>query len=191
MDKGTLYRLAASYLGESCVEENTALSQAFQDVHQHAISLALDYTIWPFALARVTLSALPDGGYLLPPDCLEIRQCSLSSFELIGRTLYPTSTTNSNITLTYKSSAIADTLCLPDYEPYFCEGCALLLAAKAAPRVSASLKIAQGLEADAFEKLYRAKLKISRSIASNDQEPIPLGTLSTISSIERRTLRHG
>ena len=37
MDKGTLYRLAASYLGEYCVKEDTSVYQALNDVVQHAL----------------------------------------------------------------------------------------------------------------------------------------------------------
>lgn len=172
MDKGTLYRLAASYLGEYCVKEDTAVHQALNDVAQHAVGLALDYTNWPFALARVTLAPDADGAFPLPADCLEIRECSLSAYEVIGRKLYAKSgMERAMVTLTYKSSVLADTLCLPDYEPFFCEGCALLLASKAAPRITSSLKLAQSLEQEAYAKLYRAKLKIVRSTASNDQEP--------------------
>lgn len=172
MDKGTLYRLAASYLGECCVKEDTAVYSALNDVAQHAIGLTLDYTNWPFALARVTLTPDADGAYTLPADCLEIRECSLSAYEVIGRKLYAKGfMERAEVTLTYKSSVLADTLCLPDYEPFFCEGCALLLASKAAPRITSNLKLAQGLEQEAYDKLYRAKLKIVRSTASNDQMP--------------------
>ena len=172
MDKGTLYRLAASYLGEYCVKEDTSVYQALNDVVQHALGLALDYTSWPFALARVTLTPDADGAFALPADCLEIRECSLPSYEMIGRKLYARNfMEHARVTLTYKSSVLADTVCLPDYEPFFCEGCVLLLASKAAPRVTSNMKLAQSLEQEAYGKLYRAKLKIVRSTASNDQDP--------------------
>lgn len=186
MDKGTLYRLAASYLGEYCVKEDTAVHQALNDVAQHAVGLALDYTNWPFALARVTLAPDADGAFPLPADCLEIRECSLPAYEVIGRKLYAKrSMERAGITLTYKSSVLADTLCLPDYEPFFCEGCALLLASKAAPRITSNMKLAQSLEQEAYAKLYRAKLKIVRSTASNDQDPETV----TGGKIERRWRR--
>ena len=187
MDKGTLYRLAASYLGEYCVKEDTSVYQALNDVVQHALGLALDYTSWPFALARVTLTPDEDGAFPLPADCLEIRGCSLSAYELIARKLYAKGfMERAHMTLTYKSSVLADTVCLPDYEPFFCEGCALLLASKAAPRVTSNMKLAQSLEQEAYVKLYRAKLKIVRSTASNDQDPETV----TGGSRERRW-RHG
>lgn len=172
MDKGALYRMAASYLGEAECKAGTPVYAALDEVAQHAISLALDYTAWSFALARVELELESDGSVDLPSDCLEIRECSLPTYKLIGRTLYNTwGGGAATVTLVYKSSALADTVCLPDYAPFFCEGCALLVASKAAPRVNSRWDLAGDLESRAYQSLYRAKLKEARSTNSNDQKP--------------------
>lgn len=170
MDKGTFYRLAASYLGESEVKQGTAVARSFDDLSQHVVALALDYTDWQFAHHITTLKADSAGNFLLPIDCLEIRVCSLASWRVVGRLIVPTTKTDT-CEIEYKSSIIADTLALPEFEPLFCEGCALLLASKAAPRVTSNFTLAGNLEQAANEKLYRAKLKIARSQASNDQTP--------------------
>lgn len=176
MDKGEFYRLAASYLGESECKTGTPVYSAMDSLAQHVIGLALDYTTWSFCTARITLPLDTDHAADLPADLLEIRTCSLPSFELIGKRLYSkdADTTITTVTITYKSSAHADTVCLPDAAPLFTEGCALLLAAKAAPRLTNRYDLAQDLERRAYDSLYRAKLKETRSTNSNDQRPVTI-----------------
>lgn len=172
MDKGALYRLAASYLGEAEVVPDAVLCRAFDDVVQQVIFLALDYTQWPFAL-KVREVLLDDAQMCeLPADCLEVRYCSLRRWEVFGRVLVNRGEEVEDACLVYKSSEMADQVSLPDQEPYFCEGVALLLAAKAAPRVTSRFDLAAQLEQRAQSALYRAKLKVVRSHNSNDQVPV-------------------
>jgi len=172
MDKGAVYRLAASCLGEAECEVGSPVYSALSEVAQHAIGIALDYSSWSFSLAVVTLYVQEDGSVELPADCLEIRECSWPSYRLIGRKMYkPDGVGGGTVRLTYKSSELADTVCLPDYAPLFCEACALLIAAKAAPRVTGRYDLADELEQRAYRMLYRAKLKEARSTNSNDQMP--------------------
>ena len=175
MDKGAFFRLALSYLGESEVKDGTPVMEALEDVAQHVIALALDYAQWPFALMRAVLPLDEEGACALPADCLELRACSLPRFEVVGRTLFNLGPKTPRVTLTYKCSALADSVCLPESEPAFCEGCAYLLAAKAAPRLTSNFRLAADLEARGYAMLYRAKLKATRSLASNDQEPRGIG----------------
>lgn len=169
MNQGELYVLAASYLGESVPSDGGAVKQAFDDVVQQCIRLALDYTSWEWANKKVTLPVV-NGEVDLPADCLEIKRCSANNWEIIGRTLV-IQDERKDVEMVYKSDAWASQLALPDYEPYFCEGVALLLASKAAPRVTANLRLSGEMERMAYEKLYRAKLKLVRSTDSNDQKP--------------------
>ena len=171
MDKGTLLRTAASYLGEAVCIEGTPLEGALEACVQHAISLALDYTHWDFALERAVLP-VEDGVVALPADCLEVREVQgMACWRMKGRYIVNEGEAVESVVLWYKSSKLADTVTLPDYEPFFCEGVALLLAAKAAPRVSANFNLSAGLEERAYAALYRAKLKEARQADSNDQKP--------------------
>lgn len=172
MDKGTLMRLAASYLGEAGCVAGTPMEEALEDCVQHAVSLALDYTHWDFALERVVVPVV--GGVVeLPADCLEVRTVEgMERWRKQGRYLVPVGVMpEEEVVLWYKSSRLQDTVTLPDEEPFFCEGVALLLAAKAAPRVSSNFNLSAGLEERAYRALYRAKLKEARQADSNDQKP--------------------
>jgi len=171
MDKGTLMRLAASYLGEAGCVAGTPMEEALEDCVQHAVSLALDYTHWDFALERAELSVV--GGVVeLPADCMEVRRVEgMERWRKQGRYLVPVDVVPVEVVLWYKSSRLADTVMLPDDEPFFCEGVALLLAAKAAPRVSSNFNLSAGLEERAYKAFYRAKLKEARQADSNDQKP--------------------
>ena len=171
MDKGTLLRLAASCLGEAGCVQGTPMVEALEDCVQHAVSLALDYTHWDFALEMVVLP-MKAGMAMLPADCLEVREVQgMDHWRKKGRWLVNMGLPVESVTLWYKSSKLADTVSLPDYEPFFCEGVVLLLAAKAAPRVSSNFNLSAELEQRAYKALYRAKLKEARAAYSNDQKP--------------------
>lgn len=171
MDKGTLLRTAAAYLGEAGCVVGTPLEGALEACVQNAIALALDYTHWDFALERAVLP-VAGGVAELPADCLEVREVQgLARWRKKGRYVVNDGEAVEQVVLWYKSSRMADTVTLPDYEPFFCDGVALLLAAKAAPRVSANFNLSAGLEERAYAALYRAKLKEARSADSNDQTP--------------------
>lgn len=74
--------------------------------------------------------------------------------------------------LSYTSSLLAQSVCLPDDEPLFAEACALLLAARLAPRLTGNFQLAERLEQRGREMLYRAKLKDAQQSDSNDQVPM-------------------
>ena len=152
--------------------DGTQLEGALDECVQHAVSLALDHTHWDFALERCVLEVEADGVVQLPADCMEIREVSgMDHWRKKGRYLVNEGDPTDTVTLWYKSSKYADTVTLPDYEPYFCEGVALLLAAKAAPRVTSNFRLSAELEERAMKALYRAKLKEARQADSNDQKP--------------------
>lgn len=169
MDRGNLYKLALTYLGTADYVPGSPEARALADVEQHVIALATAYTPWRWA-QRVATLTLTDGSTALPADCLELRSCNLSQWELIGRTI-TTPTTASKVQITYTSTAWADTLTIPDHHPLFAEALALLLAAKAAVRITNSHQLAAQLEQQANHALYRAKLAEVRAVHSNDQQP--------------------
>lgn len=171
MDRGTLYRLAATYLGEAACEDGTPLRVALEDCVQQAVALALDHTHWDFALERLEV-AVEEGAVQLPADCLEVREVQgMDRWRKRGRYLVNEGEPVKRVVLWYKSNRIAQVVELPDEEPFFCEGVALLLAAKAAMRVTNSFNLAGELEKRAYGALYRAKLKEARQQDSNDQTP--------------------
>lgn len=169
MDRGSLYKLALSYLGIADYVPGSAEENALRDVEQHVIALASAYTPWRWSLRPATLT-LSGGKATLPDDCLELRSCSLSQWELIGRTI-TTSTGATSADIVYSSTSWADTLSVPDHQPLFAEGLALLLAAKSAVRIANSHQLAAALEQQANHAFYRAKLAEVRAIHSNDQQP--------------------
>ncbi len=169
MDRGSLYKLALSYLGIADYVPGSAEEHALRDVEQHTLALASAYTPWRWAQRVATLS-LTNGKADLPDDYLELRSCSLSQWELIGRSIV-TSTSATSADIVYSSTAWADSLTIPDHQPLFAEGLALLLAAKAAVRISNSHQLAAALEQQANHAFYRAKLAEVRSVRSNDQQP--------------------
>ena len=169
MDRGNLYKLALSYLGVADYVPDSAEARALSDVEQHVIALASAYTPWRWSQRAVTLP-LANGRATLPPDCLELRSCSLSQWELIGRDII-TSTSATSADIVYSSTSWADTLSVPDHQPLFAEALALLLAAKSAVRITNSHQLAAQLEQQAHHALYRAKLAEVRAIHSNDQQP--------------------
>lgn len=169
MDRGNLYKLALTYLGTADYVPGSPEARALADVEQHVIALATAYTPWRWAQRTATLP-LTNGAADLPADCLELRSCNLSRWELIGRTINtPTSATSADIV--YTSTSWADTLTVPDHQPLFAEALALLLAAKAAVRITNSHQLAAQLEQQANHALYRAKLAEVRAVHSNDQQP--------------------
>ena len=176
MDKGRLFRLAASYLGESEVREETPLYAALKGAVQHAVALALDYNHWDFALEYAEVVCDGAGVYALPADALEVREVvGLDRWRVRGRWLVADAAAGQapvRLGLWYKSSKLADAVALPDTAPLFCEGVALLLAARVAGVVTGRFDMVRELEGRAWRVLYRAKLKEARSVASNDQAPV-------------------
>lgn len=171
MDKKALMDAAASLLGEAEVMGGTPtpLYDALEDNVQQAVRLALDYTHWDFALTRAEVP-VADGCAELPEDCLEVREVEgVSNWRRAGNRIYAEGV--QALVVWYKSGKLAKTLDLPDNEPFFCEGCTLLLAAKAAPRVTGNFNLGVQLEKKAYAALYKAKLKEARSADSNDQKP--------------------
>lgn len=174
MDKGALFKMAATYLGEAGCVGGSPLEGALEDCVQQAVALALDYTHWDFALERAELPVVK-GVVELPPDCLEVRVVEgVQRWRKRGRFLVlqdVLADVLAGVVLWYKSNKLAAGVVLPDAEPFFCEGVALLLAAKAAMRVTSSFNLAGELEKRAYGALYRAKLKEARQGDSNDQLP--------------------
>jgi hypothetical protein len=172
MNKNALINAAASLLGEANVSGGTPtpLGEALEDNVKQAVRLALDYTHWDFALERAVCRVVDGCTEELPEDCLEVREVEgVSNWRRAGNRIYADGV--QELAVWYKSSKLAETLNLPDNEPFFCEGCVLMLAAKAAPRVTGNFNLGSQLEKKAYESLYRAKLKEARSADSNDQKP--------------------
>ncbi len=86
MDKGTLYNLALSYLGDRRYKTDAATAAACDGCGAHCVALALDYTPWSFATVSSTLT-LTDGAAELPHDCLRLQSVGLKKFALRGRRL--------------------------------------------------------------------------------------------------------
>lgn len=172
MDKGTLYRLALARLGSSAdVVEGTPEWQALEDCAQQAVALALDYSAWNFALKGPLVLTLVDGVAELPGDCLELRECSLTNWRLVGRKIVNDGAEAERVEVVYKSREIADTLALPEHEAIWCEACVLLVAAAVAGRVTGRADVGVQLQQQGLALLYRARLKEARAISSNDQVP--------------------
>lgn len=173
MDKGRLFRLAASYLGEGEVREGTPLYAALEGAAQHAVALALDFNAWDFALVRVRLVPEEAGVLRLPADCLEVRVVEgVPSWRVMGRyVVWDEGLPVEDVVVWYKSSKWADAVCLPDDEPLFCQGVALLLAGMVAAVVSGRADVGGVFEERAREVLYRARLKEARAGYSNDGLP--------------------
>lgn len=169
MDRGALYKLALSYIGQGEYVPGSAQEAALRDIEQHAMAVCLAYTVWDWA-KRTTTIRLADGVAKLPHDLLELVSCSLPSWEIIGDQLLATDKTAKEATLIYTSTSSADSLSLPHRQPLFYEAYALTLAAKAAPRITGNISLASNLEQKAREALYRAKLAQVRATHSNDQQ---------------------
>lgn len=171
MDKGRFHSTALALLGIREHKPGTE-EERMCDVHSQQIILrALDYARWSFATKAVTLS-LTDDSADLPHDCLRIQDCSLPRWQLRGRKLYNQSNNNATtFTLSYTSDAFAQAVSLPDHEPLFCEACSHLLAARLAPRLTSNFQLAQALDQQGNELLYKAKLRDAQATGSNDQKP--------------------
>ncbi len=172
MDKGRLFRLAASYLGEGEVKEGSPLYAALEGAAQQAVALALDFNNWDFALVRVVL-AVDGESVCLPADCLEVRRVEgVPGWCVMGRrVVWEVPLQVQEVVVWYKSSKWADAVCLPDDEPMFCQGVALLLAGMVAAVVTGRVDVAAGFEARGRAMLYRARLKEARAGHSNDALP--------------------
>ncbi len=170
MDKGDLFNLALSYLGDRAYKAGSPAAIACDAVGQHCIHLALDYARWTFATRRVVLP-LVDRACELPTDCLRVQKVELPKFGIYGRTVVDLHGCNKEVVLVYTSDEMAQTVSVPDNEPMFCEAVALLIAAKVAPRIACDLGIAQALEQRAYQQLAQAKYKDAVQVDSNDQMP--------------------
>lgn len=179
MDKGTLYNLALSYLGDRQYKTDAATAAACDGCGAHCVALALDYTPWSFATVSSTLT-LTDGAAELPHDCLRLQSVGLKKFALRGRRLTDlTGGDSSSTEITYTTNIWAQNVSVPDNQPTFAEGVALLIASKTAPRLTGNLQLASELEQKAYQALARAKYKDAQSIDSNDQEPDNHSLIST------------
>lgn len=171
MDKGELCNLALSYLGKPGYEEGTPDSKAVAALAQQCVALALDRTTWSFALRRKALLLDEhEGRAALPHDCLRLVKVHAPRFELIGRELYVDGADDA-VLVDYVTNEYVSGVFLPDDQPTFCEGVALMLAGKVAPSLTSSFQLAAELESRAAQVLARARLKDARQYASNDQKP--------------------
>ncbi len=169
MDKGSLFSLALTYLGERSYVAGSPSAEACDLVAQHCIGLALDYTSWTFAMAMTFLD-LSSGSARLPDDCLRMISLDVARFERMGNVIYSDDHREA-VELRYMSNIMVQSVALPDDEPSFCEGVALLLAAKVAPRLVSNANVAVAMEQAAWQMLSRAKLKDAQQVDSNDQSP--------------------
>ncbi len=169
MDKGTLFTLALSYLGERDYVTDTPSAEACEAMAQHVIGLALDFHRWSFAQRR-TLLDFSSGEALLPADCLRVLSLGLGRYERFND-LIVTDEARADVVLVYESNMMAQAVALPDTEPAFCEGVVLLLASKIAPRVTTNFNLASALEQRAYAALDAARHKDAVQVDSNDQRP--------------------
>lgn len=170
MDKGSLYRLALAKLGSSAeLVPGSPVLRALEDCAQQAVAFALDYSAWDFALKHLTLPVV-DGWAELPGDCIELREVSAPTWRKAGRCI-KVSNGATSVDVFYKSREISDSMALPDHEPVWCEAVVCLVAAAVAGRVTGNANVGLQLQQMGTSLLYRAKLKESRSVSSNDQQP--------------------
>lgn len=170
MDKGELYRMALAYLGTYEYVPGSAEVRALDDVCGHVLRQAGGYARWRWALRREVVQLDSDGAARLPGDFVEMERCSLSGWEVLGNEVVARDGSRCvPVELVFVSRAWADSCELPEHAPVFCEGCALLLAAKAAVRVTGNFNLAAALEERAREAFYRARLAEARQQSSNDQ----------------------
>ena len=169
MDKGELYRIALSYLGTYEYVPGSPEARALDDVLIHTLRIAASYARWRWALKREKLH-IKDGEAELPAGFLEMERCSLSQWEIIGTKLVSRSHRCTDAEIVYVSEDWAQQCKLPRHAPIFCDGVALLLASKAAVRITGNYNLSAALENQAREKLYRARLSEVRQQNSNDQQ---------------------
>ncbi len=175
MDKGTLYTLALSMLGDRNYVPGTPEAEACDTQAQHVIGLALEYARWGFATVEREVELDEGGGFRLPDDCQRLQDVGLERWRLKGRRVvaeegFWSGEAGEKVKLSYTSNVLAQSVCLPDYEPQFCEACVSLLAARLAPRLTGNFQLAERLEQRGMEALYRAKLKDAQERDSNDQK---------------------
>ncbi len=169
MDKGSLFTLALSYLGERAYVAGTPSAEACDAVAQHVIGMALDFYRWSFAQRRVVLD-FSSGEALLPSDCLRVLRLALDRYERYDD-LIVTDDRRAEVALVYSSNMMAQAVALPDSQPVFCEGVALLLASKLAPKLTGNFNLASALEQRAYGALDAARHKDAVQVDSNDQRP--------------------
>lgn len=169
MDRGTLYNLALAYIGEGANVPGTSVNEYLKSIDHHCVMMALEYQNWTFA-TRCCELVVKDGKAALPSDCLRMVSTTLPSFSLRQDGLSAPDC-DGTYELLYISRAMADGLELPDNQPAFCEGVALLMASKVAFRATSNYELANTLEQKAYQQLVQAKLKDARQCASNDQKP--------------------
>ena len=177
MDKGTLYTLALSMLGDRNYVPGTPEAEACDTHAQQVIGLALEYARWGFATVEWEVELEADGGFRLPDDCQRVQDVGLARWRMKGRRIvaeegYWSGEAGEKVRVSYTSNVLAQSVCLPDYEPQFCEAVATLLAARLAPRLTGNFQLAERLEQRGMEALYRAKLKDAQERDSNDQAPM-------------------
>ena len=175
MDKGTLYTLALSMLGDRNYVPGTPEAEACDTQAQHVIGLALEYARWGFATVEREVELDEGGGFRLPDDCQRLQDVGLERWRLKGRRVvaeegFWSGEAGEKVKLSYTSNVLAQSVCLQDYEPQFCEACVSLLAARLAPRLTGNFQLAERLEQRGMEALYRAKLKDAQERDSNDQK---------------------
>ncbi len=169
MDKGSLFNLALSYLGDRYYKEGSNTAPACEAVGQHCVSLAFDYSSWTFATRRVTLD-LAGGECELPADCLRLQKVKADGFSLAERVLKVEGNLK-KVELVYTTNRYVQNVSTPEGQPTFDEAVALLIASKLAPRLTSDWRLAQTLEQRAYQKLGEAKYKDAVQVDSNDQKP--------------------
>lgn len=178
-----LFVRALGHLGDRVPGEGSEELAACEAEVAAALGVCLDYTTWSWATREADLELMA-GRAELPADCLRLQVVGLDRWrvlaelsevegeQVVRRVLVDeTGTGHDAVHVGYTTSFYLDGRRLPELEPTFAEGVALMLAGMVAPRLTDNLKLAWDLKQQAYLQLKRAKLKDARMQGSNDQVP--------------------
>lgn len=181
MDKTTVQQYALDLLGNRTLRKETASYEALQRHYDTTIRFCCEQSDWSFARRVAILRAEADGTFLLPIDCLRMRELrirgtikKLPSWKLIGRRIHPEHPCATELELTYTCDyTLTEGQELPDSSPTFCRYVITLLAARIAPSVvgELALELAPQLEAQANAMRLQAIAYDMSQSHSNDQSP--------------------
>lgn len=141
MDKTTFFNLALSLIGGGEYHSAAATAAPCDLWYPIVLREAACRHNWTFSRKSVILIRQPDGYYILPDDCMNILYLrdesgnKPSSYLVENRRIIGPNLAQQAI-LVYTSDAIASLQELPDSAPEFCVGCAYLLAARIARKIT-------------------------------------------------------
>lgn len=144
MDKTTFFNLALSLIGGGEYTSSAATKDPCDLWYPIVLREASCRHNWSFCRKVTTLSRQPDGTFHLPADCMNIlyfRDPSGSKpLQLLVEDRRVYSDIADSITLVYQTDAISALQELPDAAPDFTVGCAYLLAARIARKITGDIR---------------------------------------------------